>query len=172
MRTTKAQLLAGREPEPFAVPALGGDEVLIRPLSAAEAEDVQAAEVAGIKISGDAATVAQSGAKVIGQAAPRGARATASQQKVEVDVASTIRGAAESLILAAAYGLVEPQLTVDEVRQIRPALAVEQIGEEVKARSGLGDDTQRVLERFRPVGGGPGDAPAPPDGDAAGQDAG
>lgn len=170
-RATKEDLLAGGEPRPFEVPALGGLEVTLRPLSTIEAERVEAAELAGIRISGEPPAPVPADRKV-GQAASRGSFRSP-QPRFELDVAEVVKGASESNVLATHYGLVEPAMTIDEVRsKIRPAEAVTQIGEEVKRRSGIGDDAQARIQQFRELAGGTGDAPAPPDGDEAGGDPG
>lgn len=154
-RATRELILQGRAPQPFAVPALDGAEVVLRALSASEAEDVQALEVEGISAT---QAVGASAPAAVGQARPRGT----SGQTMEIAFDKVIRGTHRALIAAAAYGLVEPALTRAEVENIRPAEVVEQIGREVMARSGLGQAQAAQLREFRDDSGGSDDAdPAP-----------
>jgi hypothetical protein len=171
-RATKDRILAGREPEPFAVPALDGDEVLLRPLSSPEAQAVQAAQVAGIHVSQALRArrpEGRVGEREAGRPQPRAA--AAEDGKADIDLSEVVKGSYEANVLAAHYGLVDPALSVDELRQIRPTQVVEQIGQEVRARSGLGRNQADELARFRELAGGTDDAgPAhvrePADGDA------
>ena len=163
---TKERLLAGAKPEAFAVPGLGGEEVLLRPLSSPEAGAVQSAQVAGIRTSQE--RPATPGPRKVGEAAPRGGRPKA---ELSIDFEKVIEGNYRAEALAAHYGLVEPTMTLAEIAEIRPVEIVEQIGREVMRRSGLGADQAEQISRFRELSERAGDAdPAherePADGDA------
>lgn len=165
--TTKERLLAGSTPEPFAVPALGGEQVLLRPLSSPEAGAVQSAQVSGITAS---QTDAPKETGRVGQAAPRGARRA--KADLAIDFEKVISGNYRAEALATHYGLVEPALSLEEVDQIRPVEVVEQIGREVMRRSGLGADQAEQLARFRRLAERSSDADAPSEREPADDDAG
>lgn len=173
-RATRELLLAGTTPKPFAVPALGGAEVMLRQLSGPESDEIQAAMVEGITVSAEALEAALAAGDDgdqadVGKTRRRVAKAAGSG--IEVSLPAIVAGQNRAHMLAAAYGLAEPSLTLEEVREIRTPDVVDQIGREVIARSGLGKGLG-ALQRFREVAGGPGDAPAAPGGPAAGADAG
>lgn len=173
MRATRELLLAGAEPAPFAVPALGGAEVTIRALTSPQAAEIRAMQVRGIKISGKAleAALDSSTAGGIRPAKPRGSASTAADA-MSMDMGDLVVGQAKALVAAAAYGLVEPALSIDELEASPNQAAVEQIGREVMERSGLGRGQATAIAGFRGDEPGPVDAPAAPGGDAPGADPG
>lgn len=154
-RATKALILAGSAPRPFVVPALGA-EVLIRPLSASEAEEVQVAEASGIKASA-AMSTGPAGPRPVGAARPRGT----TDGTLDLNYADIVRGSHVANRLAMAYGLVEPTMSKSEVAAA-PAEVVEQIGVEIRRISGLGEAMAAAIGDFRKEPGGPDDAGAPP----------
>lgn len=171
-QATKELLLNGAKPAPFLVPALDNAEVQLRPLSPTEAQKVQSAQSAGMKATqGIPASVGDEPVEV-GRAKPRKSPAAAGGQNVEVDLGALVTGSIEAQILATHYGLVEPAMTMDEVRAIRPATIVEQIGREVMRRSGLGKGRAEQLRDFRGELGGSDDPGDPAGGDPAGTNAG
>lgn len=163
---SKERLLAGAKPEPFAVSALDGGEVLLRPLSAPEAAEVQSAQVAGLSGAQPGAEPAQ-----VGKAAPRGVGARSrARPEVSISFAETVAGNYRAELLATQYGLVEPALSEEEIAALRPVAIVTEIGREVMRRSGIGQSAQ--IQQFRRVDGGAGDTHAPPDGEPSGADTG
>ena len=172
MRATRELLLAGAEPAPFAVPALAGAEVIIRALTSPQAAEIRAMQVRGIKISGKAleAALDASPAGGIRPAKPRASAGAA--DAMSMDMADLVVGQAKALVTAAAYGLVEPAMSVDELEASPNQAAVEQIGREVMERSGLGRGQAAEIAGFRGDEPGPVDAPAPAGGHAPGPDAG
>lgn len=178
MRATKQEILGGGQAEPYVVKALNGDEVLLRPLSAAEAEEVQAAQVAGIRakmsdLQGFAPGASgRVGEREPGRAQPRASSSSSSGTDPEIDLSEVIKGSHRAQVLAAHYGLAEPALSLEEVQAIRPQQVVEEIGEEVMVRSGLGSAQGAQLQAFRDVTARADDAEAASEREPAGADAG
>lgn len=171
MKATKELILAGVAPEPFLVPALDA-EVVIRRLRAAEAEEVQAAVAAGMKISGAMPRRGiQRPSDRLGKGGVQRSEPSEPQDEpdVSIDLAGVVSGSHKANQLAAHYGLVDPVMSLAEVQRT-DADIITQIGEEVIRRSGL--SRAAAIREFRGLGGGPDDAGAPDGGDAAGEDAG
>jgi hypothetical protein len=168
MRATRELILAGSTPTPFIVKGLGGAEVLLRQLGPIQAGEIQAAKAGGIKAS-TAVITAATGKRETGLARPRAA--TAGDQKIDLDMAALVAGARRAQVLATHYGLVEPVLSLEEIEGLNASI-VQEIGEEVMARSGVGGDRPAELAAFLGQPGGPDDPGAPAGGDPAGLDAG
>ena len=177
MKATKDLILAGRAPVPFMVPALDA-EVTIRRLRATEAEEVQALETAGLKAGGKMPRRGIRPAGHLGKGGiPRptvrkeGEPEPEPEQEFEadmsLDLASMVTGTHRANQLAMHYGLVDPAMTLAEVKTA-DAEVVEQIGEEVRRLSGINDTA--AVRQFRDDAGGA-DAPGDPaGGDTAGPD--
>jgi len=167
MRATRDLIMGASAGAPFAVPALDGTEVTIRPLRSAEAEEVQAATVAGINMTSNLDLTGAGGTPRVGQARPRGMRVRSgllaggmADAKMSLDLAGITSGQHRSWRLAAHYGLVDPAMSLSDVEKA-PADVVAQIGVEVMRRSGLG--AEDALRQFRDLAGGS-DDPEPSDG--------
>jgi hypothetical protein len=169
MKATKDLILAGAAPAPFAVPALDGAEVILRRLHSGEAKEVQAAQMAGMKVGGDVPT--RRGIRPPADHLDKGAipRETAGEAQISLDLASVVGGSHEANQLAAHYGLVDPVMTLAEVQKA-DAPTIEEIGQEVIRRSGLSQAA--AISQFRGLGRGPDDAGAPDGGDTSGENAG
>ena len=170
-RATRELILAGTEPRPFAVPALGGAEVLLRALRVPEALEVRAIQIDGITMSGAAVARALAGdAEQIVGAAQRRVETGEEAAGLSVDLAALVTADGRAWLTAAAYGLVEPALSRAEIEASGNADAIEQIGREVMRRSGLGKKEARGVAAFRSDGRGPDDPGPAPDGHAPGDD--
>jgi hypothetical protein len=169
VKATKELILAGTAPEPFLVPALDA-EVMIRRLHEGEAEEVQAAQMTGMKAGGAIPTQ-----RPADRLAKGGIQRPAVRQSIEdeanvsIDLAGVVIGSHRANQLAAHYGLVDPAMSLAEVQKT-DADIVQQIGEEVIRRSGL--SRAAAIREFRGLGEGADDAGAPDGGDTAGEDAG
>ena len=167
-------ILAGAEPRPFAVPALGGATVLIRALRMTEAAEVRALQVSGIRLSGATVSAALAGdidtEQVVGQVQRRERDGQPSADGLSIDLSALVAADGRAVVAAVAYGLVEPALTREEIEVAQNPMAIEQIGREILRRSGLGRGQAREIATFRPERRGPDDAGPAPDGDAPGGD--
>jgi hypothetical protein len=177
-RATRDMILAGAAPAPYAVPALGGAEVLLRPLTAVEASEIRTLQVEGLKLAGPALTGMLGGAgdvaDVVGRARRRAEEPVkeSGEDGITVDLAALIAANGRAQVLAAAYGLVEPALTRAELEASPNPAVVEQIGAEVMRRSGLGRRQAGEIAGFREDARGSDDPAPAPLGSATGPDAG
>jgi hypothetical protein len=168
VKATKDLITAGRAPVPFMVPALDA-EVTIRRLRASEAEEVQAAEMAGLKAG---SKMPRRGIRPTGHLAKGGVQRDEPEEitpDISLDLASIVTGTHRSNQLAMHYGLVDPAMSLAEV-QGADAEVVEQIGEEVKRLSGIAETA--AVRQFRGLTGGADGPSDPASGDTAGDDAG
>lgn len=172
MRATRDQILAGATPAAYNVRALGGAEVMLRALTAPEANEVRAVQLAGISLPPDIIEDALAAGAGVGRTKRRPDPAAPPAPPPTVDLAAMSIASGKARILAAAYGLVEPAATRDELEAGGNFAVVDEIGAEVMQRSGLGRGQAAAIAAFRNEPGGPDDVGDPDGGGTAGEDAG
>lgn len=170
-RATRDLILAGAAPAPYAVKALDGAEVILRALTVPEANEIRSVQLAGVSLPGDVIEDALAAGAGVGRARRRPDPAAA-PATTSVDLAAMSLASGKARIMAAAYGLVDPPATREELEASSNFAAVDEIGGEVMKRSGLGRGQAAAIAAFRDEPAGP-DGPGDTDGGGtAGEDAG
>lgn len=117
----------------------GGKLVRVRSLSDAEKEEVLAVQFAGWQLAFDAKGIDETTVEL------------PDDSEIQVGVGGIIGADMRANRLAAAYGLVHPPLTVEQVGHLHPSI-VATVGEEVRRISGIEQSAKQVAEGLKARG--------------------
>lgn len=166
-RLSKVDILSGKRREiAFYVEELGG-EIILRPLTDGQWEQIKAVKSAGGRLTGNPVMSADGNVD---------RRASSESMKIEIDLKAASEQEYEADCLAVAYSLSDTRVsgetwTVNDVKRMEPPGVVRKIAMKVYAITGVSKEAADWAESFREDQRGITDSTVAPDGVPAGDSA-